>query len=83
VAVKTQEKVRSAVARVGEELTEKAWTVGRDPKTERKERLAWGVLQASMTAVATLAARRVGFRLWGILTGESPPLPGQKPGQKP
>jgi hypothetical protein len=54
VAVKTQEKVRSAVARVGEELTEKAWTVGRDRK---------------------IAARRVGVKLWGVLTGERPPLP--------
>jgi hypothetical protein len=75
VAVKTQEKLRGAVARVGEELTEKAWTVGRDPKVERKKRLAWGALQAGFSALTMLAARRVGVRLWGILTGERPPYP--------
>ncbi|HET6944534.1 MAG TPA: hypothetical protein VFI01_04230 [Gaiellaceae bacterium] len=75
MAVKTQEKVRSAVARVGEELTEKAWTVGRDRKAERKKRLAWGALQGTFGVLATIAARRVGVKLWGVLTGERPPLP--------
>jgi hypothetical protein len=79
VAVKTEEKVRGAVARVGEELTEKAWTVGRDPKSERKKRIAWGVLQGGLGALATLAARRVGWKLWDVLTGEQPPMPGPKP----
>lgn len=69
--------MRSAVARVGEELTEKAWTVGRDPKTERKKRMAWTVLQGAFGAVATLAARRLGWKLWDILTGEQPPAPQQ------
>jgi len=73
MTVKTQEKVRSAVARVGEELTERAWTVGRDPKTERKKLLAWGALQGTLGAVAALGARRVGSRVWGVLTGEQPP----------
>jgi hypothetical protein len=73
MAVKTQEKVRSAVARVGEEVSEKAWTVGRDAKAERKKRLAWTALQAGLSAVATLAARRVMTKLWNVLTGEQPP----------
>jgi len=71
--VKTEQKVRSAIARVGEELAEKAWTVGRDEKVERRKRLAWGVLQGATGAVATLAARRIGAKVWGILTGERPP----------
>jgi hypothetical protein len=73
MAVKTEEKVRSAFARVGEELSEKAWTLGRDPKTEKRKRLAWGALQGAFAAVATMAARRVGARAWGVLTGEKPP----------
>jgi hypothetical protein len=73
MAVKTEEKVRSAIARVGEELAEKAWTVGRDAKSERRKRLAWGVLQGAFGAVATLGARRLGAKAWGILTGERPP----------
>jgi hypothetical protein len=73
MAVKTEEKVRSAIARVGEGLSEKAWTVGRDPKTEKRKRVAWAVLQGALGAVATIGARRVVSRVWGVLTGEQPP----------
>ena len=73
MAVKTEEKVRSAIARVGEGISEKAWTVGRDPKTEKRKRLAWGALQGALGALATIGARRVGSRAWGVLTGEQPP----------
>jgi hypothetical protein len=73
VAVKTENKVRSAVARVGEGLSQKAWTVGRDPKAERKKRLAWGALQGALGAAAAIGARRIGGKVWGVLTGERPP----------
>jgi hypothetical protein len=73
MAVKTEDKVRSAIARAGEELTEKAWTIGRDPKAEKRKRLAWGIVQGAVGAVFTLAARRAGAKAWGILTGEQPP----------
>jgi hypothetical protein len=73
MAVKTEDKVRSAIARAGEELTEKAWTVGRDAKAEKRKRLAWGIVQGAVGAVFTLAARRAGAKAWGILTGEQPP----------
>ena len=73
MAVKTEERVRAAIARAGEELTEKAWTVGRDAKTEKRKRLAWGLVQGVVGAVFTLGARRVGARVWSVLTGEQPP----------
>ena len=73
MAVTTEDKVRSAIARVGEEVSEKAWTVGRDAKAEKRKRLAWGVVQGAIGAVFTLAARRVGAKAWGVLTGEQPP----------
>ena len=73
MAVKTEDRVRSAIARAGEELSEKAWTLGRDPKTEKRKRVAWGVVQGVIGAVFTLAARRVGAKAWGVLTGERPP----------
>jgi len=73
MAVKTEERVRAAIARAGEELTEKAWTVGRDAKAEKRKRLAWGVLQGAVGAVFTLGARRAGAKAWGVLTGEQPP----------
>jgi hypothetical protein len=73
MAVKTEQKLRAGIARVGEELVEKAWTVGRDAKAERRKRLAWGIVQSATAAVFTLAARRLGAKAWGILTGEQPP----------
>ena len=73
MAVKTEEKVRSAIARVGEELSQKAWTVGRDAKAAKRKRVAWGVLQGALGAIATIGARRVVSRVWGVLTGEQPP----------
>jgi hypothetical protein len=73
MAVKTEEKVRSGIARVGEEITERAWTVGRDKKAEQRKRIAWGIVQGAVGAVFTLGARRVGAKVWGILTGEQPP----------
>jgi hypothetical protein len=73
MAVKTEDKVRSAIARVGEEISEKAWTIGRDAKAERKKRLAWGVLQGAFGAAATIVARRAGAKIYGVLTGERPP----------
>jgi hypothetical protein len=65
--------IREGIARVGDEISEKAWTLGRDRKAERKKRLAWGIVQGSIGAVFTLAARRAGTKAWGVLTGERPP----------
>jgi hypothetical protein len=73
VTVKLEERVRGAIATVGEEIAEKAWKTGRDRGAERRKRIAWGVLQGAVGAVFTLAARRVGARVWGVLTGEEPP----------
>ncbi len=73
MSAKTEERVRSAIARAGEEISEKAWTVGRDKKAEQRKRLAWGVVQGVIGAVFTLGARRVGAKAWGVLTGERPP----------
>jgi hypothetical protein len=73
MAVKTEDKVRSAIARVGDGLSEKAWTLGRDAKAEKRKRIAWGVLQGALGAIATIGARRAVSRVWGVLTGEQPP----------
>jgi hypothetical protein len=73
MAVKTEERVRTAIARVGEGIVEKAWKVGRDPKAQRKKRVLWGALQGVVGAVFTIGARRLGAKAWGVLTGEQPP----------
>lgn len=66
-------RIRRVVGRAGEEVQEKAWTVGRDPREERRTRLAWGILQGALGAVFTLAARRAATRIWFVLTGEAAP----------
>ncbi|HET8606481.1 MAG TPA: hypothetical protein VFL66_05560 [Gaiellaceae bacterium] len=68
-------RIRRLVGRAGEEVQEKAWTVGRDPAEERRVRLAWGALEGVLGAVFTLAARRLATRIWFVLTGE--PVPGR------
>ena len=73
MAVKTEDRVRSAIARAGEELSEKAWTIGRDRKAEKRKRMVWGIVQGAIGAVFTLGARRAGAKAWGVLTGERPP----------
>ena len=71
--MKTEERVRTAIAQVGQGIVEKAWTLGRDPKAQRNKRLLWGALQSVIGAAFTLGARRVGAKAWGVLTGEQPP----------
>jgi hypothetical protein len=73
VAVKLEDRVRRSIARVGEEISEKAWTIGRDPAAERRKRLQWTVLQGAVGALFTLGARRLGTKVWGVLAGEQPP----------
>jgi len=73
VAVKLEDRVRRSFVLDGEETTEKAWTIGRDPAEERRKQLAWKVLQGAVGAAFTIGARRIGARIWGVLTGERPP----------
>ena len=68
-------RLRRLVGRTGEEIQEKAWTVGRDPAEERRTRLMWGALQAVLGAAFTVVARRIATRIWFVLTGE--PAPGK------
>lgn len=69
----TEESIRNALARVGQEIEQLAWSVGRDAKTEKRKRIMWGALQGALGAAATIGARRGVAKLWGVLTGERPP----------
>jgi hypothetical protein len=54
-------------------------TLTRDPKKEVWKERAWTVLSGVFAAVATLAARRAATKVYGILTGERPPIGRQAP----
>ena len=72
MAVKT-EPVRRGVAKLGEGIQEKAWSIGRNKQAERKKRLLWMGLTAGLGAAATLVARRLASKAWRVVTGEEPP----------
>lgn len=75
-----QSRVRQGIARVGEEIQERAWTVGRDPRDEARERRRWAILQGALGAAATIVARKATARAYGVLTGEPPPAERQENG---
>lgn len=52
-----------------------------DPKERRRKERRWMVVYSVSGIVASLAARQVATKVWGILTGERPPLKGQPPAQ--
>jgi hypothetical protein len=54
-------------------------TLRRDPKRELWKERAWMALSGVFAALATLAARRAATKIYGILTGEKPPLGRQAP----
>lgn len=60
--------VRSAVAKVGEEITERAWTVGRDARTEARKQRAWNLVQGGTGAVFTMLSRRAAGGLYDAVT---------------
>jgi hypothetical protein len=62
------DNARAAVARVGEELVERAWTVGRDAEAEARKQRAWRLVQAATGAAFTLLARRAAAGLHDAVT---------------
>jgi hypothetical protein len=70
---RTEHQIRQAIARIGVEIEELAWTVGRDQRKEARMRRRWTMLQAALGIVATVAARKLAARAYYLLTGEKPP----------
>jgi L-alanine-DL-glutamate epimerase-like enolase superfamily enzyme len=62
-----------------EDLQDLWRTLTRDPKRELRKERAWTVLSGVFAALAAIAARRAATKIYGILTGESPPIGRQVP----
>ncbi|HEY5662359.1 MAG TPA: hypothetical protein VIR59_16365 [Gaiellaceae bacterium] len=45
-----------------------------DPKERRRKELQWRALYGGLAIVTSLAARRIAYRAWDVLTGEQPPI---------
>jgi len=50
-------------------------TATTDPKERQRKERMWGLLTAGLGVLSTLVARRAAAKLWGILTGETAPVP--------
>ncbi|HYT50905.1 MAG TPA: hypothetical protein VEL10_01730 [Gaiellaceae bacterium] len=51
----------------------------RDPVKEARKERAWTILAGVFAAVGAIAARKVAAKVYGILTGEAPPIAKQMP----
>jgi len=45
-----------------------------DPKSRRRKELEWRALYGGLAIFTGLAARRIAYKVWAILTGEQPPV---------
>jgi hypothetical protein len=45
-----------------------------DPKSRRRKELEWRALYSGLAIFTSLAARRIAYKAWAILTGEQPPV---------
>jgi hypothetical protein len=52
-------------------------TLTRDPAKEARKERAWTVVAGVFTALGAIAARKGASKIWGILTGETPPIAKQ------
>jgi L-alanine-DL-glutamate epimerase-like enolase superfamily enzyme len=62
-----------------EDLLDLWHTLRRDPKREVWKERAWAAFSGVFAALAALAARRAATKVYGILTGERPPVGRQVP----
>jgi hypothetical protein len=65
--------VREELAKLADDLKSLTVVIREDPKKRRRKEWAWRGLYAALSAVFTLAARRVAMRLWWVLTGRTAP----------
>jgi len=68
-----EDRARLAIARAGDEISERAWKLGRDERAERRKQRAWSLLQGGVGAGFTLLARRAAAGAWEGLTGRDAP----------
>jgi hypothetical protein len=71
--VSAEDRVRLAVARLGDEIAERAWKLGRDANAEKQKQRAWSLLQGAVGAGFTVLARRAASGVWEGLTGNPSP----------
>jgi hypothetical protein len=69
--------------RLADDLKDLVVTLTTDPKEQQRKERRWGILQVALSAVFTLAARRVLVKAWCVLTGEAPPAAQPAAGQQP
>jgi hypothetical protein len=71
------EIVAEQLAEIRQDLRDLWTTLRTDPKKQARKERMWSILNGSLAAGTTVAARLVATKLWTRLTGEPPP-PAQK-----
>ena len=71
---------RKAVAEdlraIAEDLRSLLESATTDPKERQRKERRWSALQGAVGIAASIVARRLAIKLWGILTGEHAPVVG-------
>ena len=74
-----REAVASDLRALADDLKSLLDSATTDPKERQRKERQWGALQGAMAILTTMVARRLATRVWGVLTGEEPPVKGSKP----
>jgi hypothetical protein len=67
------EVVAEQLAELRQDLRDLWVALTADPKKQARKERAWSLVAGAVGAIATIGARRVATKLWGVLTGEEPP----------
>jgi hypothetical protein len=74
--VEKREALAEDLRALAEDLKSLVETATTDPKERKKKERRWNALYGGFGLVATLLARRLATKVWGILTGETAPTKG-------
>jgi hypothetical protein len=69
-----REAVAEDLRSLAEDLRSLVESATTDPKERRRKELQWRALYAGLAIVTSIAARRIAYKAWDILTGEQPPI---------
>jgi uncharacterized protein DUF4235 len=77
--VDRREAVANDLRALADDLKSLLESATTDPKERQRKERRWSALQGATAILTTMVARRLATRVWGIVTGEQPPVKGSQP----
>jgi hypothetical protein len=77
--VDRREAVANDLRSLADDLKSLLESATTDPKERQRKERRWSALQGATAILTTMIARRLATRVWGIVTGEEPPVKGSNP----